>query len=344
MSQINIRKFINFASTFSILMILLAFGLKRPGNGPVITDAYLVALERIQVAENTQDTYLSLGNLGLTDIPIEIGNLEHLEVLDLSENYLSDLPPQIRQLSNLKSIRLSYNHFADFPNEITHLAYLQNLWIDNNELNRVPSSISRLSNLQKLYLDGNNIEYIPSQVGTLVNLQVLSLTYNELHDLPDNIGNLDNLCFLDFGYNYFEELPEGLGHFYPIAMNSECANNRLNLIVQPNPYEDDDDELANADTNSLVSHMNSRMTKGNFFRSTTALIISIFTVLFLIMKIAFPKQKRKSRKNYSHLVIGNDTFKRLEKQTPSDTLALKSLSETFGRVAPQNPAQSTLQG
>lgn len=52
-------------------------------------------------------TGLSLAHFFLEELPPEIGELEHLEVLNVYHNRLTYLPPEIGKLEHLKERRLS---------------------------------------------------------------------------------------------------------------------------------------------------------------------------------------------------------------------------------------------
>lgn len=60
----------------------------------------------------------------LQGIPDSIGNLEHLEVLNLSTNILSSLPDSIGLLLNLKVLNVSGNKLKKLPDSISHCRYL----------------------------------------------------------------------------------------------------------------------------------------------------------------------------------------------------------------------------
>ena len=97
------------------------------------------ALKRIEEAAQTRAARLSLRDLGLTELPPEIGKLTNLTSLNLSENQLTALPPEIGKLTNLTSLALVSNRLTALPPEIGKLTNLISLYLhDNPELNIPP--------------------------------------------------------------------------------------------------------------------------------------------------------------------------------------------------------------
>jgi internalin A len=112
------------------------------------SQAYLKEIKmRIKEAGEKQLKKLALSGVPvikkkqLTQIPVEVFELEHLEVLNLSYNQLTTVPESISKLKNLTSLILY-----------------------QNQLTTVPESIAKLQNLEKLWLEGNPIETPPPEV------------------------------------------------------------------------------------------------------------------------------------------------------------------------------------
>ena len=77
----------------------------------------------------------------LRKFPEEIGELDQLTKLDLSENALKTLPPTIGQLVNLRELDLRANSLAMLPPEIRKLTHLKVLDLRDNPL-PIPPEIS----------------------------------------------------------------------------------------------------------------------------------------------------------------------------------------------------------
>ena len=134
-------------------------------------------------------------------IPAELGRLIYLKTLDLSFNELSGgIPPELGSLSSLLELDLYSNQLSGgIPVELDRLSSLLELDLSGNELSgAIPAELGILANLQTLYLSGNELSgAIPAELGILANLQTLYLSGNELSgEIPRELGNLTNLCEL----------------------------------------------------------------------------------------------------------------------------------------------------
>ncbi len=141
-------------------------------------------------------------------LPNEIGNLTHLEVLDLNNNQLSgDLPVEIGNLAILKGLRLFHNQLeGKIPEEIGNLTLLNELRLESNLFgDTIPDEIYGLTQLQNLNLSGNSlVGEISAQIGNLTNLTWLSLADNLLDGtIPAEIGNLVKLNGIELNDNNF---------------------------------------------------------------------------------------------------------------------------------------------
>lgn len=136
-------------------------------------------------------------------IPLELENLDSLQILDLAVNQVSgNIPVELGNLDNLIGLYLQRNNLSgSIPSEIGNLTNLEELQLDQNQLtDSIPQEIGDLSNLTYLGLERNDLTGgIPSSIGNLTNLTYLGLSFNEnLGDtIPPELGNLSNLTTLD---------------------------------------------------------------------------------------------------------------------------------------------------
>ncbi|WP_192085651.1 hypothetical protein [Algoriphagus sp. Y33] len=129
-------------------------------------------------------------NKVLGEIPESIGNLVHLESLDLSVN----------------------NLYKYIPQSIGNLVNLKLLYLNSSVINwsTIPESIVNLTNLEYLALHSNYLTGpIPANIGNLTKLKVLALFFTKLEgNLPSSIGNLLDLEYLELmGSNFTGPIP-----------------------------------------------------------------------------------------------------------------------------------------
>ena len=112
-------------------------------------------LALINFAQETGDTAVDLGGLGLTSLPEEIGQLTAVAQLSLRGNQLTSLPATIGQLTNLRQLSLADNQLTSLPATIGQLTQLTHLNLRNNQLTQLPAEITALNQLEMLQLQGN---------------------------------------------------------------------------------------------------------------------------------------------------------------------------------------------
>jgi hypothetical protein len=123
-------------------------------------------------------------------IPVAIGQLDSLELLDLSNNLLTaDIPSALEKLVNLTTLNLS----------------------DNFLVGAIPAFISLLDSLQVLDLSGNLLlGDIPESLGDLVNLDELYLENNRLSGILPSFPNLTVFYQGNEGIVTGKETPESI--------------------------------------------------------------------------------------------------------------------------------------
>ncbi|KAB2043831.1 hypothetical protein ES319_D01G046600v1 [Gossypium barbadense] len=134
-------------------------------------------------------------------LPPELGNLTHLEVIDLTRNYLNgSLPSNLSQLP-LTSLSLLGNRLSGpIPREIGDIPTLEGLVLEDNLFSgSLPSNLGNLDRLSRLLLSSNNFTgTIPESFGKLKNLTDFRIDGSSLSGkIPDFIGNWTKLTRLD---------------------------------------------------------------------------------------------------------------------------------------------------
>lgn len=132
--------------------------------------------------------HLSLRYNYLKRLPRIIGQLQHLETINLSNNRFlaSSKWDALGQLPQLKSLNLNYalQNFKTLPAALGNLKNLVELHLTGNQLRSLPNSMSQLQQLERLYCDANDFDYFPTIITTLPRLKYLQISACALQDLP----------------------------------------------------------------------------------------------------------------------------------------------------------------
>ncbi|KAM6570711.1 hypothetical protein CsatB_018696 [Cannabis sativa] len=153
-------------------------------------------------------------------IPNSIGNIQYLNVLDLSSNnIIGNIPLSFGKLSSLNALDLSKNNLSGtIPKSFGQLSALQTLHLGDNKLSgNIPSSFQNLLSLETLDLGNNRLAgNIPHWLGkSWKNLRILKLRSNAfLGELPSVLSNLSSLQVLDLADNGLNgSIPASFGYF-----------------------------------------------------------------------------------------------------------------------------------
>jgi internalin A len=171
---------------------------------------YLIAknIEKHQCGEDA--SYLDLGNCGLTQIPMELGECVWLETLTLSDtwweydieenkgkirysqnksenNQITTLSPSLAQLSNLRTLVLSGNPIQDLSS-LAGLLQLQKLFCNSTQVSDL-SPLAGLLQLQQLNCSHTQVRDL-SPLSGLLQLKELSCSSTQVSDLSPLAGLL----------------------------------------------------------------------------------------------------------------------------------------------------------
>ena len=147
---------------------------------------------------------------GLTEFPIEIFELaDSLEILNLSDNHLRSLPADLGRLNKLKIIFLSNNDFEEVPEVLADCPHLSMVGFKSNKIRVLGENILPLG-VRWLILTDNQLELLPNSIGRLEKLQKLMLAGNQLRSLPDEMADCQNLELIRLAANRLESLPNWL--------------------------------------------------------------------------------------------------------------------------------------
>ncbi|KAD3066688.1 hypothetical protein E3N88_34568 [Mikania micrantha] len=159
---------------------------------------------------NTLLKYLRVSLTGFTGVvPESIGNLNHLEVLDLETcHFFGRLPGSLSNLTQLTSLTLYENEFTGLVPSLESLSKLTvlRLGFNNFEIGREYNWIKKLTKLIDLDLDQMNIhdEILP-YLANLTKLRFVTMGSNFVFGrIPTSIMNLTQLTILDLQGNQLQ--------------------------------------------------------------------------------------------------------------------------------------------
>ncbi|XP_035839814.1 receptor-like protein 6 [Helianthus annuus] len=163
-------------------------------------------------SETLRELFLSEVNID-SELPASIGNLTHLNIMDLRECALTGtLPASIGNMAQLTVMSLSSNKFTgSLPSSIGNLTQLRELYLnDNGMIGQIPSSFTNLTQIAALDLSDNKITGSLPSLESFSNLTSLSLrgTNFDRWKLPDWFGKLNKITYLDLDdVNLYGEIP-----------------------------------------------------------------------------------------------------------------------------------------
>ncbi len=174
---------------------------------------------------------LKAQDIGLKELPQEIGNLKKLTALDLSNNLIDKLPAEFKELKNLQSLNLSNNYFRQYPEEISSLTNLQSLNLSQNSLGNT-CDVTNLLRLRHLFLAECSMRELPSGIADLKEMKSLDVSGNKLDDLESLVkefAHLRDISELHLKDNDFDDLKFNFGEF--LVRYCDHFNGEKNLRV-----------------------------------------------------------------------------------------------------------------
>ncbi|XP_057758033.1 receptor-like protein EIX2 [Arachis stenosperma] len=154
--------------------------------------------------------HLHAGDYTLGSISPSLGELHHLNYLDLSGNHFThtpSIPSFIGSLTFLTHLDLFACSFGgNIPPQLGNLLFLQYLDLSSNNLvGGFPLQLTNMSSLRYLDLRYNSLnETMPPQLGNLLSLEHLDLSANAFTGtIPSQFKNLSRLQHLDLHPDYY---------------------------------------------------------------------------------------------------------------------------------------------
>ena len=112
--------------------------------------------------ENKRITILDISNLSLalsTDLAKEIGQLNGLYTLCLTENRIAELPESIGLLENLTRLYINKNRLISLPDSMENLKKLKHIDIDHNQFIEMPAVLLEMPELKVIHTEINPMDY-----------------------------------------------------------------------------------------------------------------------------------------------------------------------------------------
>ncbi|KAG5049610.1 hypothetical protein JHK85_010713 [Glycine max] len=164
---------------------------------------------------------LDLTHNRIVDIPVEISKLINVQRLVrtnyysafgtiLAENLIERLPVNLGKLQSLKLMNLDGNRITSLPDELGQLVRLERISISGNLLTSLPATIGSLRNLVLLNVSNNKLQSLPESVGSCFSLEELQANDNLIEDLPSLVCNLSHLKSLCLDNNNVKQIPLNL--------------------------------------------------------------------------------------------------------------------------------------
>ncbi len=133
-----------------------------------------------------------------------------IELYLRNDKQLTQLPVDIGKMVNLRVLNVSGTKIRTIPNSISNCKYLSEIIANASRITTIPDSIGELGFLRKLNFGYNAIDSIPSSLGQLVGLEELNLGSNHISQLPDSFAGLKHLTFCDVSDNELEIFPDAI--------------------------------------------------------------------------------------------------------------------------------------
>ncbi|CAA0104913.1 E3 ubiquitin-protein ligase SspH2 [BD1-7 clade bacterium] len=209
---------------------------------PPVDLAQLTSLKNLYISGTRIGSWLSdipsLNNLerltlsyisALDQLPTNLGDLQNLKRLDISDNNLASLPESIIELAGLEYLNASRNGISVLPSLIGDASSLRVINLYDNALTELPDSIGNLSEVTALILSSNKLSVVPDSVANLVKLRTLHLDRNAITKIPDSMAGLTELEELKLRQNRLTRFPRALAELSQVKL-LDLSHNMISEI------------------------------------------------------------------------------------------------------------------
>ncbi|KAG7154102.1 artichoke-like 4 [Homarus americanus] len=189
--------------------------------------------------QNLKELYAS--NILMNDVQIStMEQLQHLEVLDVSDNMVTDFPTGSFRGSSLRRLNLAENHLLQLPDSMFFdgMTNLKSLNISGNPLHRLTGpAVARgvtLDTLEELEATHTNLTVLTSfELSHMPALRSLNLQRGAISKVsPGAFKSLSQLSTLNLGHNMLEILPRERLRGMVTLTHLNLTRNRLKKLDQ----------------------------------------------------------------------------------------------------------------
>ena len=180
---------------------------RKPVQANKIVERKVYTVDEIFVKPHEITSVELRGNKKIRKLPLEIGKLTRLKVLDISGTNISFLPDEIGNCKELRYLIADGCKLKALPQTIGNLILLKQLDLGHNKIREIPSSIGQLQRLRELQLGGNKITYLPESFKQLHNLKFCVLSNNDFVTFPRQVLALNHVEKLWMQGNRFQSIP-----------------------------------------------------------------------------------------------------------------------------------------
>ena len=177
---------------------------------------------------------LDLHGNRLKQLPLGLGRLERLTILNLSKNNLSNDSLQIiSRVLSLRELRIGSNGFEGaLSSQLCALSNLEILDLQGNALSALPNKLQDLASLHVLDLSGNKFVSLPFEILAFASLIELNAARNRLSGslFPANFDGLAHLKSLNVANNALLSITADRLVNLPRLLYLDVNENRLKFL------------------------------------------------------------------------------------------------------------------
>ncbi len=145
----------------------------------------------------------------------ELGNLEHLKTLQVSNSEITSFPGSLRHLKSLSIMGCDNLDYKLFFAAILKNDSLESLELSSKKIRELDESIDRLSELVVFRIKDNSLKHLPENFGKLKKLREFKIELNcgrqQSAAMVKILDGCESLTDLDLSNSSLTELPENIG-------------------------------------------------------------------------------------------------------------------------------------